>query len=132
MDADYGRNRAPTTAFEPSLFVWATMMSRPAADRAIVDSGFKALVCDELAAIYERHLERARRPRPIGRHRPPRPRRQDPPRPRPSRPDRQPLRLVRLRPQQPRRAPLADHRQGCHVLTLARPTIGFSEPTHPE
>ena len=66
MDADYGRNRdrdgAPTKAFAPSLFVWATVMSRPAADRAIVDAGRKALafdsgpplVCDEPAATYER------------------------------------------------------------------------------
>jgi D-serine deaminase-like pyridoxal phosphate-dependent protein len=66
MDADYGKNRdrdgAPTKAFEPSLFVWATVMSRPAADRAIVDAGLKALafdsgpplVCDEPAATYER------------------------------------------------------------------------------
>ena len=42
MDADYGRNLdrdgAPTKAFEPSLFVWATVMSRPTDDRAIVDS----------------------------------------------------------------------------------------------
>src|SRR5439155_12032091 len=39
MDADYGRNRdrdgEPTKAFEPSLFVWATVMSRPAEDRAV-------------------------------------------------------------------------------------------------
>jgi 3-hydroxy-D-aspartate aldolase len=66
MDADYGRNLdregAPTKAFEPSLFVWATVMSRPTADRAIVDAGLKALafdsgpplVCDEPAATYER------------------------------------------------------------------------------
>jgi D-serine deaminase-like pyridoxal phosphate-dependent protein len=66
MDADYGRNLdrdgAPTRAFEPSLFVWATVMSRPAAERAIVDAGLKALafdsgpptVWDEPAAIYER------------------------------------------------------------------------------
>ena len=37
MDADYGRNLdrdgAPTKAFEPSLFVWATVMSRPTQDR---------------------------------------------------------------------------------------------------
>jgi 3-hydroxy-D-aspartate aldolase len=42
MDADYGRGRdhggAPTKAFEPSLFVWVTVMSRPAEDRAIVDA----------------------------------------------------------------------------------------------
>ncbi len=38
MDTDYGRNLdrddVPTKAFEPSLFVWVTVMSRPAADRA--------------------------------------------------------------------------------------------------
>jgi D-serine deaminase-like pyridoxal phosphate-dependent protein len=66
MDADYGRNfdrdGAPTRAFEPSLFVWATVMSRPAQERAIVDAGLKALafdsgpplVWDEPAATYER------------------------------------------------------------------------------
>jgi 3-hydroxy-D-aspartate aldolase len=64
MDADYGRNRdrEPTKAFEPSLFVWATVMTRPAADRAIAHAGLKALafdsgpplVCDEPAATYER------------------------------------------------------------------------------
>jgi 3-hydroxy-D-aspartate aldolase len=66
MDADYGRNLdpdgAPTKAFEPSLFVWATVMSRPAPERAIVDAGLKALafdsgppvVWDEPAATYER------------------------------------------------------------------------------
>jgi 3-hydroxy-D-aspartate aldolase len=58
MDADYGRDRDGT----PSLFVWATVMSRPTEDRAIVDAGLKALafdsgaplVCDEPAATYER------------------------------------------------------------------------------
>ena len=66
MDADYERNRdredAPTMAFEPSLIVWATVMSRPTQDRAIVDAGLKTLafdsgppvVCDEPAATYER------------------------------------------------------------------------------
>ena len=43
MDADYGRNLdpdgAPTKVFEPSLFVWATVMSRPTEERAIVDAG---------------------------------------------------------------------------------------------
>jgi hypothetical protein len=44
MDADYGRNLdgAATKAFEPSLLVWATVMSRPAQDRAIVDAGLKS------------------------------------------------------------------------------------------
>src|SRR5271165_1945153 len=66
MDADYGRNLdldgTPTTTFLPSLFVWATVMSRPNAERAIVDAGLKALafdsgpplVWDEPAATYER------------------------------------------------------------------------------
>jgi len=66
MDADYGRNLdpdgRPTRAFEPSLFVWATVMSRPTDERAIVDAGLKALafdsgpptVWDEPAATYER------------------------------------------------------------------------------
>jgi 3-hydroxy-D-aspartate aldolase len=66
MDADYGRNRdrddGPFTTFEPTLFVWATVMSRAAEDRAIVDAGLKVLafdsgpplVCDEPAATYER------------------------------------------------------------------------------
>jgi 3-hydroxy-D-aspartate aldolase len=66
MDADYGRNLdrdgGHTRAFEPSLFVWATVMSRPTEERAIVDAGLKALgmdsgppnVWDEPAATYER------------------------------------------------------------------------------
>ncbi len=66
MDADYGRNLdrdgGETRAFEPSLFVWATVMSRPADDRAIVDAGLKALgmdsgppnVWDEPAARFDR------------------------------------------------------------------------------
>ncbi len=66
MDADYGRNLdrdgAPVSTFDPSLFVWATVMSRPAEERAIVDAGLKALafdsgpplVWDEPAATYER------------------------------------------------------------------------------
>ncbi|HWD59621.1 MAG TPA: DSD1 family PLP-dependent enzyme [Stellaceae bacterium] len=66
MDADYGRNLdrdgGETRAFEPSLFVWATVMSRPNDERAIVDAGLKALgmdsgppnVWDEPAARYDR------------------------------------------------------------------------------
>jgi hypothetical protein len=65
MDADYGRNRdrdgGPFTTFEPRLFVWATVMSRPAEDRAIVDAGLKALASTRgrrssstSAATYER------------------------------------------------------------------------------
>jgi 3-hydroxy-D-aspartate aldolase len=66
MDADYGRNLdrdgGMTETFEHSLFVWATVMSRPNDERAIVDAGLKALafdsgpptVWDEPAATYER------------------------------------------------------------------------------
>ena len=66
MDADYGRNLdrdgGATRSFEPSLFVWATVMSRPTDERAIVDAGLKALgmdsgppnVWDEPAARFDR------------------------------------------------------------------------------
>jgi D-serine deaminase-like pyridoxal phosphate-dependent protein len=52
MDADYGRNRdgGPLATFEPSLYVWATVMSRPAEDRANVDAELKALAFDFLPA----------------------------------------------------------------------------------
>jgi 3-hydroxy-D-aspartate aldolase len=50
MDADYGRNQdrdgAPVSEFENSLFLLTTVMSTPAADRAIVDAGLKALSVD--------------------------------------------------------------------------------------
>lgn len=69
MDADYQRNQTAepeqatgagqqdphaaqrdalptTTAFENSLFVWAGVMSRPTADRAVVDAGLKSFSVD--------------------------------------------------------------------------------------
>jgi 3-hydroxy-D-aspartate aldolase len=50
MDADYGRNQGrdgkPVSEFENSLFLLTTIMSAPAADRAIVDAGLKALSVD--------------------------------------------------------------------------------------
>ena len=50
MDADYNRNLdaagKPAPEFEQSLFVWATVMSRPSADRAIIDAGLKAFSVD--------------------------------------------------------------------------------------
>jgi D-serine deaminase-like pyridoxal phosphate-dependent protein len=50
MVAHHGRNLdrdgAPTKAFEPSPFMWATVMIRPAQDRAIVDADVKALAFD--------------------------------------------------------------------------------------
>ena len=50
MDVDYGRNHgedgAPISQFRQSLFVWATVMSRPTSERAVVDAGLKALSVD--------------------------------------------------------------------------------------
>jgi 3-hydroxy-D-aspartate aldolase len=45
MDADYNRNREGAP-FEQSLFVYATVMSRPTEDRAILDAGLKAFSVD--------------------------------------------------------------------------------------
>ena len=46
MDADYSKNLdedgQTVSEFEHSLFVWATVMSRPTADRALLDAGLKA------------------------------------------------------------------------------------------
>jgi D-serine deaminase-like pyridoxal phosphate-dependent protein len=48
MDRDYGDNQRGEgeIAFEHALFVRTTVMSRPAADRAIVDAGLKASSVD--------------------------------------------------------------------------------------
>jgi D-serine deaminase-like pyridoxal phosphate-dependent protein len=50
MDADYARNELPPPElrleFEHSLFVRTTIMSRPAAGRAVVDAGLKAIGVD--------------------------------------------------------------------------------------
>lgn len=49
MDADYSRNEPypeAAPAFEQSLFVLATVMSRPAPERAVVDAGLKAFSVD--------------------------------------------------------------------------------------
>ena len=50
MDADYLKNLksdgTPGSQFEPSLFVYATVMSRPTKDRALLDAGLKALSID--------------------------------------------------------------------------------------
>ncbi len=49
MDADYARNdwtESGIPRFEHSLFVWTSVMSRPAADRVIVDAGLKASSVD--------------------------------------------------------------------------------------
>jgi D-serine deaminase-like pyridoxal phosphate-dependent protein len=48
MDADYGRNERADDElrFAQSLFVWTSVMSTPAPDRAIVDAGLKAFAVD--------------------------------------------------------------------------------------
>ena len=49
MDVDYAKNdwtESGIPRFEHSLFVWATVMSRPSADRAVVDAGLKASSVD--------------------------------------------------------------------------------------
>jgi D-serine deaminase-like pyridoxal phosphate-dependent protein len=50
MDADYARNRddggGPVAVFEHALFVFASVMSHPTADRAVLDAGLKALAFD--------------------------------------------------------------------------------------
>jgi len=55
MDADYGRNRdeagEPYRRFAQSLFVYASVMSRPARNRAIVDAGLKAISIDSGAPL---------------------------------------------------------------------------------
>ena len=57
MDADYGRNEwaSPLPRFQHSLFVLATVMSRPSAQIAIVDAGLKASSVDSgMPLVWER------------------------------------------------------------------------------
>ena len=57
MDADYARNEweAPLPRFEHALFVLATVMSRPAPDRAVLDAGLKALAVDSgMPLVWQR------------------------------------------------------------------------------
>ncbi|MGH7102961.1 MAG: DSD1 family PLP-dependent enzyme [Acetobacteraceae bacterium] len=59
MDADYAKNLdengEPVSTFSHSLFVLATVMSRPKPETAIVDAGLKALAVDSgLPLIWER------------------------------------------------------------------------------
>ncbi len=50
MDADYAKNLAadgtPVREFEHALFVYATVMSKPSSERAVLDAGLKALSVD--------------------------------------------------------------------------------------
>jgi 3-hydroxy-D-aspartate aldolase len=57
MDRDYARNEwaAPMPRFEHSLFVLATVMSRPGSELAIVDAGLKASSVDSgMPGVWER------------------------------------------------------------------------------
>ncbi len=57
MDVDYAKNEwvAPLPRFEHALFVLTTVMSRPAADRAIVDAGLKASSVDSgMPRVWQR------------------------------------------------------------------------------
>ncbi len=57
MDVDYGRNEwaAPLPRFRNALFVLTTVMSRPTADRAIVDAGLKASSVDSgMPEVWQR------------------------------------------------------------------------------
>ncbi len=57
MDADYARNEwaPPLPSFRHSLFVLATVMSRPATGLAIVDAGLKASSVDSgMPRVFER------------------------------------------------------------------------------
>jgi 3-hydroxy-D-aspartate aldolase len=66
MDADYARNNKadgrPFDTFEHALFVYATVMSTPTPERAVLDAGLKAFAVDSgppivqglSGAIYER------------------------------------------------------------------------------
>jgi D-serine deaminase-like pyridoxal phosphate-dependent protein len=57
MDADYAKNdwaESGIPRFEHSLYVWTTVMSRPAADRAVVDAGLKASSVDSgMPCVFE-------------------------------------------------------------------------------
>jgi len=57
MDSDYARNEwaAPMPRFEHSLFVLATVMSRPSAELAVVDAGLKASSVDSgMPTLWQR------------------------------------------------------------------------------
>jgi D-serine deaminase-like pyridoxal phosphate-dependent protein len=69
MDAAYGRVEGAGTAFEPALFLWSTVISRPAPDRAVADIGLKTATTDhgfpamldvdgvEVVSLSEEHIK---------------------------------------------------------------------------
>ena len=59
MDVDYARNEwaAPLPRFEHALFVYATVMSRPSEQMAIVDAGLKASSVDSgMPGVWQKEL----------------------------------------------------------------------------
>ena len=122
MDVDYGKNdwtESGIPRFEHSLFVWTTVMSRPNAERAVVDAGLKASAVDSgnprvaddpdrrgrKAVGRARRVEAERRARLRGR-------RQAEAHPGSLRPDGQSLRQLRVRARREGRSDLADHGAG--------------------
>ncbi len=57
MDADYARNEGAVDEprFEQSLFVWTTLMSRPAPEWGAVDAGLKAIATDSGPPLIHGH-----------------------------------------------------------------------------
>ena len=41
MDAKYGTVEGPSAVFEPALYIWSTIVSRPTRERAVADIGLK-------------------------------------------------------------------------------------------
>ena len=114
MDADYQKVRGDGPTFESALFVLTTVISR-SGGRAVCDAGLKASSLDSGMPVVRDHpgirIRRRRRtwdvagrwkPRLVAR------RRSTLADPGALRPDRQPLRLVRLHPRRHCRGPLAD------------------------
>jgi D-serine deaminase-like pyridoxal phosphate-dependent protein len=65
MDADYAKNEwaPPLPRFRHALFILATVMSRPSADRAVVDAGLKASSVDSgMPVVWEQPGLRYTRP----------------------------------------------------------------------
>ena len=131
MDADYGRNKGADggkfSTFANALFVFATVMSTPAADRAIVDAGHKAISVDSgmpelvglAGGLYERPSDEHGNLNLAGKQRATRTGRQDPPDTRPLRPDRQSPRLVRRCARHGDRRPACGNRvAGCSARRI--------------
>ena len=131
MDVEYGLVEGFPREFEQSLFVLATVMSRPTPERAVLDAGLKALSIDKgmpgVRGLARVEYQRASDEHGVLRLGTPRARRAPARRsrladPRALRSHDQPPRLVRRRAWRPGRGALADHRPRRHVVTAARRT----------